>query len=108
MLVLPWLEYVAFTWAPLIVSASCGLPDTVTAWLMVTTALTASPAFSQLFVAPSAPSRATEVTTGAAVAFTEKLKGAEVPVLPAASVWLAVISLLLPLPIVVRLAELRV
>ena len=59
-------------------------------------------------MAPLAAVRATEETTGITTEFTEKVKGEEVPVLPAASVWLAVICLPVPSPMVVRLAAVRV
>ena len=75
---------------------------------MVTVASTTSPALSQLLMAPLAAVRATEETTGTAPEFTEKVKPGEVPVLPARSVWLAVICLPVPSPMVVRLAAVRV
>ena len=45
---------------------------------------------------------------GGAAVSTLKLKGEELPVLPAASLWLALIALPAPWPMVVRLAAVRV
>ena len=49
------------------VSASCGVPVTVTTSLKVTVAVTTSPALSVLLCAPVAPVMATALTVGACV-----------------------------------------
>ena len=62
-------------------------------------------AFSLSLTMPS-PAIVPIATVGTIVS-TLKLNGAEVPLLPAASVWEAVIALLLPWPMVVRLVPVR-
>ena len=63
------IAFIALAWTvvPPMFSASCGVPVTVTASLIVTVTLTTSPAFSVLFWMPVAPVIATELTVGEVV-----------------------------------------